>query len=644
MLNLDALNQLKQLKEDIHASRNLHQGVVRGSGQKFGFVRLDSGKDIYLPATEMERVLPGDRVEVEVKKEAKNKTYAVLERLITEGVSTFAGRYVVKGNAHFVEPDLPGFSNWIFIPPNKRAKAKAGDLLLCKLLQHPYKEGKAQAQVTEVIGQGAGIAWDYVIRKNALPMTWSKGVERELEGLDEALVEQIAATRQDLTQLPLVTIDAKSTVDLDDALYAEVQGSDFRLWVAIADPVALVKPGSALEKAVLERGTSVYLPGQHIPMIPPVLSSGLASLAEGQKRLAKVAHFVLASDGTVQSFDLTDAVICSRHKLAYDDVTALLTSEAREPNAPVLSDEILTSLRTLDQIRLCLRQARDREALVGAERQDYYLELDESRRIKSIKAKTPTIAHQIVEEAMILVNRSIAERLQQSGQASLFVAHAGVREDRREILQGRVNALNLDVEQTDVSTLSGFVTVSKALSQNEQYRAWYALLTRQLEKSQLSVEPKPHFGMGLAAYTTFTSPLRKALDFMVHRQLSESVSKPIPAKSCDALEETLARARNAQTELEQWLKCEFMEHDKNAYEARVLRVFATGVQVRLSQTGVEGTIDVRELPGKFSFNNELMTLVGDTLRFELDQVLLVRVKQVNWPRKQIYFEVVSESV
>lgn len=642
MLNLDALNQLKQLKEDIHASRNLHQGVVRCSGQKFGFVRLDSGKDIFLPATEMERVLPGDRVEVEVKKEAKNKTYAVLERLITEGVSTFAGRYVVKGSAHFVEPDLPGFSNWIFIPPNKRGKARAGDLLLCKLSQHPFTAGKAQAQVTEVIGQGVGVAWDYVIRKHALPVAWSKGVERELESLDESLIEKIASTRQDLTQLPLVTIDAKSTVDLDDALYAEALASGWRLWVAIADPVALVKPGSALEKAVLERGTSVYLPGQHIPMLPPILSSALASLVEGQKRLAKVARFELASDGVVQSFELIDAVICSRHKLAYDDVAALLTGEARESTLPELSDEIMTSLRVLDQIRLCLRQARERNGLVGAERQDYYLELDENRRIKSIKSKLPTLAHQIVEEAMILVNRSIAERLQQSGQSSLFVVNDGVREDRREILQAQVNALSLDLAQKDVSTLPGFVAVSKVLSQNEQYRSWYALLTRQLEKSLLSVEPRPHFGMGLAVYTTFTSPLRKALDFMVHRQLSDTAGKPIPDKTCDALETALARARNAQADLEQWLKCEFMEHDKSTYEARVLRVFATGVQVRLSQTGVEGTIDVRELPGKFSFNNELMTLVGDKLRFELDQVLMVRVKQVNWSRKQIYFDVVTD--
>lgn len=644
MLKLDVLNQLKQLKSDIHASRNLHQGVVRGSGQKFGFVRVEAGKDIYLPATEMERVLPGDCVEIEVKKEAKNKAFAVLERLISEGTKTFLGRYLIKGNAHFVEPDLPGYSSWIFIPPNKRGKAKNDDLVVCKLTQHPFNTGKAQAQVTDIIGQGTGVAWDYVIRKNQLTLDWNKAVEQELQSIDESLLAELASSREDLTHLPFVTIDAKSTVDLDDALYAERVGDGWRLWVAIADPSALIKPGSALEQAVLSRATSVYFPGQHIPMLPPALAAGLASLVEGQKRLAKVARFDIHGDGTIQSFDLVDAVICSRHKLSYDEVTALLLPGTPEVARPELSEEVMDSLRTLDQLRVSLNQARQVIGLVGPERQDYYLELDEARRIKAIKVKSPTIAHQIVEEAMILVNRSVAQRLAGQGVDSLFVAHAGIRADRREILQAQINALKLDLAQSDLSTLQGFVAVSRVFQQDDQYRPWQALLTRQLEKSQLSSQPQPHFGMGLPAYTTFTSPLRKALDFMVHRQLSELSAKAIPGSLCEAIDESLAKARNAQSELEQWLKCEFMENDRNVYEARVLRVFATGVQVRLVVNGVEGTIDSRELSGKFSFSNELMTLVGDTRRFELDQALSVRVKQVNWQRKQIYFEPVADAV
>jgi ribonuclease R len=152
MLKLDTLNKLNQLKTDIKSSRNIENGTVKGSAHKFGFVTLDSGKDLYLPPDEMQKVLPGDRVEVEIIKDAKKKKMAKIERLLESSTNVFCGKYVTKGKTHFVEPDIPGLSRWLFIPPQKRKNAKAQDLVKCRITQHPFKTGNAQASVIEILG------------------------------------------------------------------------------------------------------------------------------------------------------------------------------------------------------------------------------------------------------------------------------------------------------------------------------------------------------------------------------------------------------------------------------------------------------------------------------------------------------------
>ncbi len=641
MLSSDALQQLKQLKNDIHASRNLHRGTVRATGQKFGFVRLDSGKDIYLPATEMERVLPEDYVEVELKKEGGQKTLAVLEKLIKSNTQEFWGRYVVSGKAHFVEPDLPGMSRWIFVPPDKRGKAKADDLVRCVLTQHPFRSGKAQAKVAEVLPQSPDAIWQYMIRKNALRCAWPKAVETQLESLTEAAVLEQAEGRLDLSGVPFVTIDARSTVDLDDAIWAQKLESGWRLQVAIADPSALIASGSAIEQELLSRASSVYLPGQQIPMLPAKLSSDLCSLVEGRRRLAKVLSFELAVDGSVREYDVYSAVISSHRKLSYEEVALFL--EQGDATA-IQNAEIAKSLQAMQELGLALQAWRRKHCLLGGERQDYFLELDENRRIRSIKAKPHTIAHQIVEEAMVLVNRTVAANLCQQGCDSLYVCHAGVRDDRRESVNRLIGELKLLPESDGgIDTLPGFVALNQLLQQQEELKPWQLVLNRQLERAQLSTQAKPHFGMGLAAYTTITSPLRKAVDFMVHRQLGAATAVALTPQLCEQLEAALARVRTTQNELEQWLKCEYMTRDTAVHWARVHRVFAAGVQVRLEETGIEGTVEVRELNGKFSFNNDHMTLIGEKLSFSLDQRIQVKLKEVNWQRRQVYFSLVQSA-
>jgi len=644
MLKLDTLNQLKQLKTDIKASRNIENGTVKGSAHKFGFVTLDSGKDVYLPPDEMQKVLPGDRVEVEIIKDAKKKKMAKIERLLESPTNVFCGKYVTKGKTHFVEPDIPGLSRWLFIPPQKRKNAKAQDLVKCRITQHPFKTGNAQASVIEILGNDkvVGIERSYVCSKYDISTQWNDQVEAQLETLGETTIEAKKAGRDDLTDTPFITIDAESTVDMDDALYATENDQGWMLSVAIADPCALIETDSAIEKSALLRATSIYFPGEQVPMLPEKLAGDLCSLVENKDRLAKVMNIQVTTDGALGEYQLSNAVIRSRQKLSYNEVSAHLSTDISSDSTAEIDETVKPSLACLQAVSEALLQWRKKNLLTQQNRAEFSISLDENQKISGITERPATLAHKIVEESMVAANRCIAELLAKSGQESLFITHNGVRNDRLEAVQKVVRDQVAECENVDLSILNDFVQVMSTVSSAEDLKPLHLVMSRQLEKSRQTSNPAPHFGMGLKQYTTFTSPLRKANDYLIHKQLSSlKDGKPtasIDAKQLAKLELKLQNARGAVFDVEQWLKCQFMVKNKEIYQASVLRTFSTGFQVRLLENGIEGFVSTKEMEGKYSFNQDQLSLTGKAMSFKLDQVIEVRVKQIDWSRKQIQFE------
>ncbi|MFT5719218.1 MAG: ribonuclease R [Oleiphilaceae bacterium] len=648
MLKLDTLNQLNQLKTNIKASRNIENGTVKGSAHKFGFVTLDSGKDVYLPPDEMQKVLPGDRIEVEIIKDAKKKKMAKIERLLESPTNVFCGKYVTKGKTHFVEPDIPGLSRWLFVPPQKRKNAKAQDLVKCRITQHPFKTGNAQASVIELLGNDKviGIERSYVCSKYDISTKWNDQVEAQLETLNEAVIDAKKSDRDDLSDLPFITIDAASTVDMDDALYATKNDQGWVLSVAIADPCALIEADSAIEKSALLRATSIYFPGQPVPMLPEKLAGDLCSLVAGKDRLVKVINVQVMPDGALGEYQLSNAVIRSRQKLSYTDVSAYIANDDASNNDVQIDDAVKPSLACLQAVSDALLQWREKHLLTQQNRTEFSISLDESQKIASITERPTTLAHKIVEESMVAANRCIAELLAQSGQDSLFITHNGVRSDRLDPVQKIINEQVAACENSDLSELNDFVKVMSTVSGSEALKPVHLVMTRQLEKSRQTSNPAPHFGMGLKQYTTFTSPLRKANDYLIHRQLS-SLKDGKPTASIDAIElEKLAlklqNARGAVFDVEQWLKCQFMVKDTDVHQASVLRAFSTGFQVRLLANGIEGFVSTKEMEGKYSFNQDQLSLTGKVLSFKLDQIIEVQVKQIDWSRKQIQFELAGQ--
>ncbi|MBJ6136443.1 ribonuclease R family protein [Marinobacter litoralis] len=648
MLNADALNQLRQLKTDIKENKVVFPGTVKSTNGRFGFVALDEGRDVFLPPEEMQKVLPGDRVNVVEQEADKGKTQGVIDELLASNLNTFVGRYLVKGKGHFVAPETPGINRWIFIPPKERMGAEPDDFVYCQIHRHPIKDGKGQAKVLRIIGKAGepGIERAFTLANFDLADSWPDNVQQQADKLSEDSITAAANTREDRTDEPYVTIDSPGTQDMDDALKATPNATGWTLSIAIADPSALIEPNSPAEQEAFHRATAIYFPGEPLPMLPDSISTRLCSLMPDVPRLALVCDLQVNNDGSLGEYSFHQAVIRSKGKLSYELVAHLIEGrEDEEINA--LPDDVSNSLDQLHQVATALRKWRSEHALLSSDRPEFRLRLDENRRIRLIEPSVQNEAHRLVEECMVAANRCAADFLSHQGKG-LFIQHPGLRDDRADNIRKLLEGYAPHLADIDASSADGFKTLMKECEQLDAEVPVKSILSRQLARAELSEAPAPHQGMGLAAYTTFTSPLRKFSDYYVHRLIKAALwDAPITALNKDQLETLQAtqfKARQAANSLETWLKADFAKTlTDEPMEGTISRTVPAGFFVRLDCNGLEGFVSCRDLDGKFSFDPITLRLVHNKNGriFQIEQRVTVSFVGVDDERRQINFKLVK---
>lgn len=650
MLNADALSQLRQLKTDIKENKVVFPGTVKATNGRFGFVALDEGRDVFLPPEEMQKVLPGDRVNVTEVAGDNGKTQGVVDELLETSLTTFVGRYLVKGKGHFVAPETPGVNRWIFIPPKERMNAKPDDFIYCRIHKHPIKDGKGQAKVLKVIGKAgeAGIERSFTLATYDLPDSWPQAVQQQAEALDETTIEALAGEREDRTGLPYVTIDSPGTQDMDDALLAEPNATGWKLSIAIADPTTVIEPGSPAETEAQARATAIYFPGEPLPMLPDSLSTRLCSLLPEVKRLALVCDLQVNNDGSLGDYSFHQAIIHSKGKLSYELVANLI--EGREDDdIKALPEPVANSLDQLHQAATALRKWRTEHALVNSDRPEFRLRLDENKRVRLIEPSVQNEAHRLVEECMVAANRCAADFLSQRD-TGLFIQHPGLRGDRADNIRALLEGYAPQLAGLDATSAEGFRDLMKQAEGLDAEVPVKAIVSRQLARAELSFSAAPHQGMGLAAYTTFTSPLRKFSDFYVHRLIKAALwQQPMDVLTdgqLTALQNAQIRARQAAASLENWLKSDFAKTlGAEPMTGVISRTTPAGFFVRLDSNGLEGFVSCKGLDGKFSFDPVTLRLVHNKNGrvFQLEQPVTVAFADVDEERKQINFNLVESA-
>lgn len=623
-------------------------GTVKATNGRFGFVALDEGRDVFLPPEEMQKVLPGDRVNVTEQEVEKGKTQGVVDELLETRLNTFVGRYLVKGKGHFVVPETPGINRWIFIPPKERMNAQQDDYIYCQIHKHPIKDGKGQAKVLRVIGKAGepGIERSFTLATFDLADTWPDAVRAQADSLGEGDIESRETGREDRTDRPYVTIDSPGTQDMDDALLAEPNATGWTLSIAIADPTAVIDTDSPAEQEAFNRATAIYFPGEPLPMLPDSISTRLCSLMPEAKRLSLVCDLQVNNDGSLGDYSFHQAVIQSKGKLSYELVSNLI--EGREDDdIKALPEAVANSLDQLHQAATALRKWRNEHALLSGDRPEFRLRLDENKRIRLIEPSIQNEAHRLVEECMVAANRCAADFLS-NHTAGLFIQHPGLRDDRADNIRSLIDSHAPHLSGVDAHQAEGFRKLMKETDSLEAEVPVKAILSRQLARAELSFKPAPHQGMGLDAYTTFTSPLRKFSDFYVHRLIKAALwdtpMKALTEDQLEALQAAQIRARQAANSLESWLKSDFAKTLGEEPMAGVIsRTVPAGFFVRLDANGLEGFVSCKDLDGKYSFDPVTMRLIHNKNGriFQLEQPVTVSFSGVDDERRQINFKLVE---
>jgi VacB/RNase II family 3'-5' exoribonuclease len=623
MLSQDTLSQLQGLKQQMEAEKERAEAVIKGTQSRYGFAVLDDGREIFIPPQEMLKAFPDDRVRVCIRPTKDNKTIADIEKLVSSPLTVFTGRCVRKGKAIFVEPDLPQLNRWLFIPPQARNGAKEGDYLRCAILRHPIRDGKPQAKVLSVLGSKAtpGIENLYCMAKYHLGTQWNTAVKEEVKQSLTRHTPLELQKRRDLTDLEFVSIDSTKTLDIDDALYAEISTDGWTLFVAIADPTAYIEPNTNLHRDVASRGTSVYFHGDVLPMLPEELSQDACALSEGVDRAALVCKIAISDSGAVGDFEFVEATIRSRAKLSYYAVDRYLNGQY---------DELMSHaspLETLYQVYRALRAQRECDNLVIEDRQEFRWILNDNKQIESIEPTEKLLSQRLVEECMVATNRCAARFLATHHASGPFVSHRGFRADRLDEVQKFLTLHAPELTHLDPTAVEGYRDIMRGLAASQQSLPLRAMINRLLTRAELSCEPEPHMGMALPCYTNCTSPLRKYVDFLVHLQI-KAVLNGAEARIVDAniladLKQRLSASRAATLEAERWLASNYLQKitqgSYREFTATISHVTSGGFSARLDDNGLTGFVDLRKDPEKFSYDKWTASLTSTTRRFQLNQ-------------------------
>lgn len=647
---------------------DLLRGTVIGHRDGFGFLRVEGRKDdLYLSAEQMKMAIHGDVVLAQpLGEDRKGRREARIVRVLVPKTSQIVGRYFTDAGTGFVVPDDGRLSFDILIPADSVSGARMGFMVVVELTQRPTRRTKAVGKIVEILGDkmGTSMAVDIALRTHEIPHTWPPQVEKQVADLSEQVPEAAKKGRVDLRHLPLVTIDGEDARDFDDAVYCEKKrGGGWRLWVAIADVSYYVRPRTALDDEARSRGTSVYFPSEVVPMLPEVLSNGLCSLNPQVDRLCMVSEMTISASGRLSSFKFYEAVMSSHARLTYTKVWHILQGdqELREQYHPLVKH-----LQELHALYKVLDQARAERGGIAFETEEAKFIFNAERRIERVEPTVRNDAHKLIEECMIMANVAAARFVEKHNEPALFRVHDRPSDDHISALRSVLSELGLTLGGGLKPQPKDYATLMDEVSERPDREMLQTMLLRSMKQAIYDPENRGHFGLALASYGHFTSPIRRYPDLSLHRAIKYVLAKeqgeqkerwtPTGGWHSD-LEEMLQlgmhcsmterRADEATRNVADWLKCDFMQdHVGEVFSGVIASVTGFGFFVRLSDLFIDGLVHVSTLDNDYyRYDNIGQRLIGESsgMVYRLGDTVEIRVEAVHMDERKIDFALVSST-
>ncbi|MBP7147138.1 MAG: ribonuclease R [Acidobacteria bacterium] len=632
----------------------------------FGFVVPDDpdAGDLFIPPGGQGGALHGDIVAAEVSEvradgRREGRIRRVLERRSQSVVGLFQG---TASGGGVVEPLDAGFGFEVLVPKDRTEGARTGEIVRVGLESFPFDGAPGRGGVVERLGRPdePGVDVEVLIRKYGFETTYPKEVEREADALPDDPARWPLAGREDFTGDDVVTIDGETAKDFDDAIcVTRREGGGYRLAVHIADVAFFVQEGSALDEEALRRGTSVYFPGRAVAMLPERLSNDLCSLRPDELRLTQGVTIDYDARGTVRGTRFHDGVIRSRARLTYTEVARIV--EERDEQARAGRAELLPMLDAAAELAGLLERVRERRGAIDFDLPEPEVVLELTGTTSEIVARRRNLAHRMIEEFMIAANEAVATELKRRHEPTLYRAHERPDPERAarlaEILAGLGYRIPEPYHALEPSDLAGVVEQAKGRAEEPFVNR---AVLRTMALARYDAECLGHYGLALARYLHFTSPIRRYPDLVAHRalrrlrhgpketpgdRLDRAARLPELARECSRLER---EAEAAEREALAWKVAAFMaDRLGEEFDATIVDIAAHGLTVLLADPYVEGLVPVARLGREFfRYDARRRALRGsDSGRvFRLGQRLRVRVDRVDLFRHFVDFAPVAPTL
>lgn len=594
------------------------------------------------------------RVALFARRRGRGREGEVVE-IVKRVHDTFVGELHVEKHYAFLITENRIMPNDIFIPKDMLKGGKNGDKAVVKMLEWPMDSKNPVGKVIDILGKSGenDAEMNAILAEYGLPYKYPEAVEEAAAKLPTDITEEEIAKREDFRGVTTFTIDPIDAKDFDDALSVRPLGEG--LWevgVHIADVSHYVTEGSIIDKEAFKRATSIYLVDRTIPMLPERLCNFLCSLRPDEEKLTYSVIFTINDKAEVKKSHITRSIIKSDRRFSYEEVQEIIEKGEGE-----YYDEI----KVLNSLAQKMRAKRFQAGAIDFQQAEVRFRLDDNGKPLSVYFSESNESHQLIEEFMLLANRTVAEKIgrktatNKNPKVFVYRIHDQPNPEKLAMLSKFVTKLGFKMKSPSGRTTSASAlnTLLKDIHGTKEQNVIEQISLRTMQKARYSTENIGHYGLAFRYYSHFTSPIRRYPDLLVHRLLhryltleSRTVSKPKYEDLCDHCSAQEQVAANAERASIKYKQVEFMsEHIGEEYDAVISGVTEWGLYAEINVNKCEGMIPMRTLQDDYyEFDDANYCLIGRRThrKFTIGDPVRIRIVRANLDRKQLDFELVEK--